>query len=181
MKTSLVFLVIATLLISCNKHECPEQEIPRWEYNYWGYFNGTVNDMQYDHINTSLPVFDRKVEGNVQIIYDQHTTRFVNISINEKTHMHIAVANMVIGLRDMKFGHWNGIRKEDSAVYIEVMGDDNIKRYYTPSEENPLKLDVLNVVWSPIDLPYIDANIKGVLYAVDNPNDIITVDINFGV
>ena len=179
-----ILAVIATLLPACNKHECPEQEIATAfsdNPDYWGHFNGTINDNQYDHTNSEP--YEGKIEGNARQIREGiHMTRFICVFIDEKHSMHIDVAGMVPGSRNIKFSYWNGDRYEDSAVTLKVIGDNKTVKRYIPSEDNQLKLDISNVVWfSEHDRPYIEANLKGTLYEKVNSTDSITVDINFGI
>ncbi len=178
MKTNIIFVAIVILFMSCSKHEHLEPEVARWDRSYWGYFNGTVNSNQYDHVNSES---NDIINGNSRCIIDDRTTKFVSIQIDENTIVRIAVANMEPGRSEVKFGRWDAIRSRDSAADIKVVGDDNSIKYYIPSEKNPLELSVLDVVWSPVKNPYFDATIKGIFYKKDNSTAFITVDLNFGV
>ncbi|MEG1616160.1 MAG: DUF5025 domain-containing protein [Bacteroidales bacterium] len=195
-KILILTILLSNLIISsCNDKDGTILEPKSKEENiHWGYFKGTINKKYISIENVGYPEkigypFN-PIHSNMKGIFypsgnDKDTIVAMPTSIEYEEN-----ASIVIYMYDLKKGiryltnsyykDWDHNRINLYFTKLENETEKSIESRYVTKENNPFKVEILDVIWLNYMKPIIEVKIEGTLYNEKNPTDSITIHATYG-
>lgn len=181
------FVLLFTLLTSCNSDDEIIEKKPKEEDIHWGYFKGSINDKSYSIENVGYPEKTgypyNPVYSNLKHIdlvngYESRpiTTVPTSIEFEENATMIIKLVDIYPGIRYIKNSYeGNWMDNLINIYYSEILedGSQKLETRYIVSESNPVMAEMLYVYWTNYHTTLMEVKINGVVYNEENPNDSI--------
>jgi len=176
------------LLTSCSHDESPlSKEESKENTWYWGFFNGEINgnEISLKNNNTERVINSNRssyyFSGDWEVLPDSVNIMGTLINYNDSSELRVTLYDLTLGERYITKSEnlqWN-----ESCINIVLNKDSAIKtreKYYVPSQENPFKVEIINVLWISPTKPIIEVKLDGVLYNQDDANDVIVIQGIYG-
>lgn len=184
--TLISLLCCMALLISCSsEEEIPLPKPSKEDIWYWGYFKGEVNGnkISLENENNEGPVHS----GRVGVYFgDEKVPDSINIMgtgilYNNHSNLYVHLYNLTPGKRYLNsFFNNNWDESYIKATVYKDASLKEIKAQYIPSKENPLRVEITDVIWASRREPIIEVELDGVLYNRENPKDTMVIKGIYG-
>lgn len=175
------------LLQSCDKENEVRPEKSKEDIWYWGYFKGEVSGAKIslenqDHngpIRSISSSYHFAEEGKV--MSDSVNIMGTLIRYNDNSELRITLYDLLPGERYLTLSgsmYWY-----ESCIKATVFTDSSqktVKADYVPSEENPFRVEITDVLWLSSTRLIIEVKLDGVLYNKENPDDVIVIKGAYG-
>lgn len=175
------------LLHSCDKANEVRPEKSKEDVWYWGFFKGEVDgtkisleNQDYNGPIHSIPSsYHFSEEGKV--ISDSANIMGTLICYDDNSELRITLYDLIPGERYLTLSgsmYWY-----ESCIKATVFTDSfrkTVKADYVPSEENPFRVEITDVLWLSSTQPIIEVKLDGVLYNKENPDDVVVIKGTYG-
>ncbi len=175
------------LLTSCNSEEEATLLKPSKEDWYWGYFKGEING---NKISLENEYYKRPIRtGRIGIfktiewavIPDSINIMGTLINYNDSSQLRVTLYDLTPSKRYLDL--FIDESYEDSWVNVTLYTDaskEKEKAIYIPNKENPVRVEITDVIWASKREPVIEVKLDGVLYNKDNPKDTMVIKAAYG-
>ncbi len=185
---SLIGLLCLIAMSSCsNDDEISPQPKSKEDDIWWGYFKGTINSEEISLKNSDYS--EHPVKNVRESIHDtssgNDSINIMNTDIlcNDTTALFVVLYDLNPGIRYLISSKRLGLYDSCIKMVTQRKGIDgkSQKSYYVPNENNPVKVEITDVLWLSQVEPIIDVEVDGVLYNDVNPEDSIVLNACYGV
>lgn len=185
--TFISLLCCMALLTSCNSEEEATLLKPSKEDWYWGYFKGEING---NKISLENEYYKRPIRtGRIGIfktiewavIPDSINIMGTLINYNDSSQLRVTLYDLTPSKRYLDL--FIDESYEDSWVNVTLYTDaskEKEKAIYIPNKENPVRVEITDVIWASKREPVIEVKLDGVLYNKDNPKDTMVIKAAYG-
>lgn len=185
--TGLISLLYCFCLLSCSKeNELPEERTKENTW-YWGYFKGEINgqDVSLENKDYNGPIHSGRsgyyFSGEWDVLPDSMNIIGTLIHYNDSSELRITLYDLTPGERYLTLSdnaYW--YQSSINATVFDNTSQRMIKGKYIPSEENPFRVEITDVLWLSRAEPVIEVKLDGVLYNKKNQNDAIVIKGIYG-
>ncbi len=174
------------LFLSCeDNHEDYVSEVYPKESKQWGYFDGHIDNKYLNVTNKNYSLGRNPIFSIRQLIDESITMK--SDSINYIYTEIILSEDISLGITLFKLSPKIRYASETPSLncnegYIKVLLKDETNNIlsYTPLENHPFKIEIINIEWkSPLD-PIVEVKISGNLFNVNNLNNSIAIEGVYG-
>lgn len=189
MKVRLITVFISLLycfsLFSCSSDDDLTKERTKENTWYWGYFKGEINGQEVllENEDYNGPIRSGRsayyFSKEWDVLPDSINIFSTLIHYNDSSELRITLYDLTPGERYITLSenaYWY-----QSCINATVFDSSSqIIAKYVPKEENPFRVEIVDVVWlSPIE-PIVEVKLDGVLYNKEDKNDPVVIKGIYG-
>ena len=184
---SISLLCCMAFLQSCSSEDQALPTGSKEDTLYWGYFKGDINghDVSLENEDNKGPVRSGRsgyyFSGEWDVLPDSVNIMGTLINYNDSSELRVTLYKLVPGERYLTLSanmYWY-----ESSIKVTVYSDPlkkTIKANYVPSEENPFRVQITDVLWLSSFEPVIEVKLNGVLYNKEDQDDTISISGAYG-
>lgn len=174
-------------LLSCNNDDDLPKKGTKEDTWYWGYFKGEVNgrSVSLENEDYNGPIHSGRssyyFSGEWDVLPDSINIMGTLIHYNDSSELRIALYDLTPGERYLTLSenaYWH--QSCINATVFSSSSQKTVKAKYTPSEKNPFRVKITDVLWLSLTEPVIEVELDGVLYNREDENDAIVIKGIYG-